>query len=266
MVLIGSFAAQRGRVLLWAPVALSCGIGAYFAMKHEPGELLLRFVALIALLAVCGGWVAPRSRPPLILVAAGLAGVILAAEHTHRIAAPVIEHRMYTEVEGRLVGLDRSLSDRHRLTLDQIKLADLPAERTPRKVRIALHGDVDTDGMIIGARIRLRANLSPPSGPVEPNGFDFQRHAWFQQLGAVGYTRDTVLVLSSGQDDLPIARIRQDISRFLRESLDGNTGAFAAAILAGDRSGIAARRDLGVHRARAERSEPGAFSSREDDP
>ena len=48
---LAALAARRGQLLPWAPVLLSVGIGAYFALPAEPGLALLTLAAL--LLAIC---------------------------------------------------------------------------------------------------------------------------------------------------------------------------------------------------------------------
>jgi competence protein ComEC len=64
-------------------------------------------------------------------------------------------------------------------------------------VRVSLHGEQRWLDPEPGARVMMTAHLSPPSGPAEPGGFDFQRHAWFLSLGAVGYTRAPALLAAA---------------------------------------------------------------------
>jgi competence protein ComEC len=76
---------------------------------------------------------------------------------------------------------------------------------------------------------------------VEPGGFDFQRHAWFARLGAVGYTRVPLLGVAEARDGhagLAVFRIRMAASARIRQVLPGDIGGFAAAITTGDRSAI----------------------------
>ncbi|WOI29545.1 DUF4131 domain-containing protein [Sulfitobacter dubius] len=137
----------------------------------------------------------PESVSPFaIAVALILLGLLLAAFRAHSMTAPVLGWRYYGAVEGRVVALDRSQSDAPRVTLDQVRLDRVPPTLTPTRVRVSLHSK--TPGSIQptpGMRVMTTAHLSPPAGPVEPGGFDFQRHAWFAGLGAVGYTRVPLL-------------------------------------------------------------------------
>ncbi|CAN0589484.1 unnamed protein product, partial [Ectocarpus sp. 12 AP-2014] len=89
-----------------------------------------------------------------------------------------------------------------------------------------------------GQVVILTGHLSPPGGAVEPGGFDFRRHAWFLRLGAVGYTRKPVLLLEPAGEGLRVARMRLWLSARVQAALPGERGAFAAAIMTGDRSGM----------------------------
>ncbi|MGI3167877.1 ComEC/Rec2 family competence protein [Pseudooceanicola sp. C21-150M6] len=231
---------QRGHLFPWAPVCLSLGIALFFAMPSEPWPVHLWLAALAGLVLAgialrMGETVAPLATA-LSLVCAGF---FLAGVRAHNIAAPVLDWRYYGPVEGRVRTIDRSGSDALRLTLDQVRLADVPPDRTPARVRISLHGAWPIPPPEPGARIATTAHLTPPSGPVEPGGFDFQRHAWFAGLGAVGYTRNPVLTLyaPSGRE-VGISRARHALSERIRDHLAGDAGAFAVAVLTGDRSGL----------------------------
>ena len=91
--------------------------------------------------------------------------------------------------------------------------------------------------------VMTTGHLSPPSGPVEPGGFDFQRHAWFGQLGAVGYTRVPLVGLTVAADDwrLKVFEVRMAISVRVRTVLMGDVGGFAAAVTTGIAAGSAKR-------------------------
>lgn len=234
----------RGRLFLWAPVCLSVGIGVFFALPRDP--LLWEWAALgavallLALWAVAGGY--GRGIGPLAvgLVLIGL-GAGLAGLRTHLVAAPVLNWRYYGAVEGRIVAIDRSVSDATRLTLDQVVLERVSPARMPTRVRVSLHG---TAGEFLtpepGLRVMLTGHLGPPGGAVEPGGFDFRRIAWFERMGAVGYTRTPVLALLPPEPGLGlmVTRLRMRISGAVQDRLPGAPGAFAAAVLTGDRSGI----------------------------
>ncbi len=232
-------AAQRGHLFPWVPVALGCGIGLYFQLRWEPALPHYLMLGGLALFFGALAWRAGVALGPVLWLCALVpAGMVLAGARAHMQAAPVLDFRYYGPVEGRIVGLDRSASDAIRLTLDRVRLDDVAAHRTPARVRVALHGEQGFARLDPGRLVMMTAHLSPPGGPVEPGGFDFQRHSWFLQLGAVGYTRTPVVLASTTRDGAVVASIRRAISQRVQAALPGERGAFAAAIMTGDRAGI----------------------------
>ncbi|SDW37243.1 competence protein ComEC [Ruegeria halocynthiae] len=231
---------QRGHLFPWSPVGLAVGIGCYFSLRFEPGVNLYDGVLAFALLAiVITRWLRVAWAPLAIGLALIAVGFLLAGARAHKVAEPVLQWRYYGPVEGRVVALDRSASDALRVTLDQVRIGDVPADQRPRRIRLSIHGA--TVNLSPGQRIMTTAHLSPPQGPVEPGGFDFRRHAWFQELGAVGYTRVPVLSVAppwAGRDGVHITVWRMAISDRVRAILPGEVGGFAAAVTTGDRSGI----------------------------
>ncbi len=229
---------QAGHLMPWTPVCLGLGVGIYFALRVEPGQEVWIALAGIACLAV---FVLRYTRYVPLCVLLVLAGFALAAYRTHSVAAPVLEFRYYGPIEGRIVAIDRSRSDKPRLTLDQVVLHRVAPEKTPERVRVSLHGQQGFIEPEPGMRVILTGHLGAPEGAVEPGGFDFQRQAWFKRLGAVGYTRTPALALEpaeKGKAGLFVHRMRATISAYVQEALPGRTGAFAAAITTGDRSAM----------------------------
>lgn len=233
-------ALQSGRLFLWLPVALGVGITGYFALRFEPSSpQLLRWGAGVGLLIALALWL--RIRPLAFWITASALGFALAVIEAHSIAAPKLSYRYYGPVEGRIVAIDRSARERPRVTLDQVRLARIPLRKMPHRVRISLHFETSYVTLRPGQRVVLTAHLSPPSGPVEPGGFDFERHAWFQGLGAVGYSRTPLLEIAPPKASgfaLHLTGLRQKIAQAIHQRLPGSDGAFAAAILVGDRSTI----------------------------
>ena len=231
---------QRGALYGWVPVCLAFGIGWYFALSVEPGLMTLGRAAVIALFCMAFVRLLPEGvRPFAVAAVLVAAGFLLASARAHSVAGPVLEHRFYGAVEGRIVAIDRSRSDALRLTLDRVVLDRIAPADTPLRVRVSLHGDRSMDiAPQPGMRVMLTGHLSAPSGPVEPGGFDFQRHAWFARLGAVGYARTPLMGVSDAGRGLGVFRIRMAASARIQQVLGGDIGGFAAAITTGDRSAI----------------------------
>ncbi|MFN7003134.1 MAG: ComEC/Rec2 family competence protein [Roseinatronobacter sp.] len=241
--LLNAVARQRGQLFLFAPVFLAIGIGSYFALPREP--VAVEWAALCGM-AVLGGlsarWLGEETAPLAIAGVLVICGLLIAGFRAHQVAGPVLNYRFYGAIEGRIVKIDRSASDALRLTLDQVWLEGVAPVRTPQKVRFSLHGAQDHLTPEPGLRVMTTGHLGPPPAPSEPGGFDFRRLAWFEGLGAVGYTRVPVLVAvpaDEGSGGLALHRLRMRISTAVQDRLPGDRGGFAAAILTGDRSGIA---------------------------
>ncbi len=229
---------QRGHLFPWVPVCLAAGIGLYFGLLVEPSQAVVPYlgagiVALIGLALVWRvGWT------PLIwaVVLIGL-GFALAATRANMVERPVLGWRYYGPVEGQVIGIDRSSSGAVRVLLEDVVLHRVGPQKTPERVRVSLHATGGSEPRA-GARVIVTAHLSPPGGPVEPGGFDFQRHAWFLKLGAVGYARTPLLILEPPKEGFNWLAARLALSSRVQTALSGEPGAFAAAIMSGDRSGI----------------------------
>lgn len=237
-------AAARGQLFPLAPVLLSCGIALYFALPREPTALELALVAGLALLAL-PFWLrgAERWQPVAAAVMLLAGGFALAAWRANDVAAPVLGFRYYGPIEGRVVEIDRSASDRLRLTLDRVVLERMDPDRTPARVRISLTEPQPHLAPEPGMRVMMTGHLGPPGRPVEPGGFDFRRLAWFEGLGGIGYTRNPVMLAApaDGGWDLALHRLRLRLSGGVQAAIPGDAGAFAAAVTTGDRSAISAR-------------------------
>lgn len=234
----------RGRRLPWLACAFASGVALYFALPSEPGLVAFRAILAACVAALVTARILPGGWAVVVLVGAMTLGGIAAAQwRAQGLAAPVLPFRYHGPIEGRIVAIDRSASGAVRLTLDGVRLDGVRAAVHPRRVRVSLHDDGATpavDALSPGLRIMTTGFLSPPAGPTEPGGFDFQRHAWFLGLGAVGYSRvPVVLAQPSAQADVPrVARLRHDLAASLRDRVDGAAGAVAAAIVTGDRSAL----------------------------
>ncbi|GAB1478748.1 ComEC/Rec2 family competence protein [Paracoccaceae bacterium] len=228
----------RGMLFAWVPVFLGFGIGLWFALPWEPGAGFY-----LAALVVLGAAVALRLwgpellHPVVVIVGCLAAGPLACGLRLHLVAAPVLEAEYWGPVQGRVIEIDRSQSDALRLTLDRVVLEDMAPDRTPLRVRISVHGSEPQ--VLPGEVVLLSATLSAPAAPVEPGGFDFRRMAYFDGLGASGYSRSPVVLWAEpAPREQLINRLRSHLSRAIMAALPGDAGAFASGAMTGDRSGI----------------------------
>jgi competence protein ComEC len=247
--LAAPFLLESERWLLWFPVFLAVGIAGYFSLPMEPP--LWSGVAALGLLGSCAiiSWNRPYAVLALLFVSAPVLGFTAAQWRTEFVAAPVLAGtEQWADVTGQV--LDAEIDPPGaRVTLDHVTIAGLVSEQTPARIRIRLPGSVPVPAP--GAWIAARAKLSPPSRPVLPGGFDFQRLDFFRQVGAVGIaTRDVRTIQPPAAARLSlasevwgaawreIAAIRVDMAQRILAVLPGDTGTIAVALIAGDQYGI----------------------------
>ena len=196
--------------------------------------------------------ITPHLRVGVILLSLPVLGFAAAGLRSHWVAAPVLDQRMYTTITGQVIHKDQSFSGRPRVIVKTHTLGRLPQLRTPHFVRVALHNKWQAETPDIGHIISITAHLAPPPGPVEPHAFDFQRAAWFQRLGAVGYAHAPFVIwdqppISSPRTWVGVARFR--VADMFERRLSPDAWGVAAAITVGLRGNIAPDRLSDLRRA-----------------
>ncbi|MEM7211318.1 MAG: ComEC/Rec2 family competence protein [Pseudomonadota bacterium] len=233
------------RVVLWLPVLLGVGIWIYFSLAREP-DAATGWIFLIPLVLLAGVWRRAMWLRVVLLASLSVStGYALALWSAHRADAPRILFPIGESVEGRVLEISRSASGAPRLMLDRLIIYGVEPGQTPERVRLTVLGGDHREMPVPGTRVRTYATLMPTGDPVEPGAFDFRRRAFFERLGGLGLVRGAVLIVpepqAAGLGDrmfIWLQRQRDALSRALRETLPGPQGAFAAALVVGDRSGI----------------------------
>src|SRR5690606_21423232 len=92
-----------------------------------------------------------------------------------------------------------------------------------------------------GDRVAVKLSLRPPAKPLLPGAYDFARYAYFDRIGAVGFTLGDIRIIEKAADTglaSHIASLRQRIRERITSGLAGEEGAVAAALLVNDRGSI----------------------------
>ncbi len=239
-------AGERNRLFLWTPVFLGAGIGFYFALPAEP----LVWAAPATCGLACGGALLLRRRTAAALVLAALAlfaaGIAIADLRTERVRAPVLEAELGpTPLTGRVVWVGAG-EGRQRYLLDNVRIPGLAAEVTPARVRITAYRAPEGGMSLPGTWLRALVKLRPPPGPAEPGAWDFARQAWFERIGAMGFSYGAPEATApppgegAGGALAWLSAIRHHVSARILERAPEGTGPMAAALLTGDRSAIEA--------------------------
>lgn len=182
------------RWVLWSPVAMGAGAGAYFALRTEPA--LWQAFALAAGLAGLWGLAAWRGASRILMLIATLAaigggGFLLAKLRTQAVAGPVLGVSRPYEVEAWVVDMASPGTSGQRLILAPVRIEGVAPEMTPGRIRVTLaDGPTPLSTPAPGTAVRLNAVLGPPPPPASPGAYDFARDAWFDGIGAVGFSRE----------------------------------------------------------------------------
>jgi competence protein ComEC len=234
--------AERGRWMLWLPVALGLGVAIYFELPSEPPLWL----GPAAAGAGCVAWflAPPGSKAGALCVGlvAAAAGLGLVTWRTANLAAPTLTRPLFNiNVEGRIADIQR-LPEGVRVVLEAVRLKGgnvPPPEMMPARLRVTLSKGAPK--LTVGSRLLVLANLSPPSGPAAPGAFDFQRVAWYQQLGAVGYALAPAAIIEPGKPSGLVRfmdGLRADITERIMKALPGPEGGVVAALLTGEQTAV----------------------------
>ena len=236
---------EERRFFLWLPVAAGAGVALYFQADREPS---LAYAG-----ALCGGATAAavalrRYRRALVIatgIAAVLAGFYLAALRTHLIAHPVLGRTVIVKLTGVVEQAD------HRPVGTRFILRIRSISGGPALTRVRLTTRRD-DPIEAGDAVAVTARLVPPARAALPGGYDFARDAYFLGLDAVGSVlgrvapTPTPVEIGWGERwTATVDRLRNALVARVRTTLDGDTGAIAAAMVTGKRDLLSADgRDL----------------------
>lgn len=237
-------AEQALRWPLLVPLAIAAGAAAYMTAPSEPSWLLVGappaifFAASLATRRLLAGFLSFAC----LLVAFAGAGALAGKIRSHAVAAPVLSREMGpVRIEGTLAEIDASERSR-RIRLHVRAMEGLTPEQTPHDVRFSYRGEI---GFAPGRAIACRAILSPPPQPTVPGDYAFHRDAWFQQLGAVGFSIGQCAPLATPPPanamerfQLWIGALRRAIATHVYDAAGPKGGGMSAAMISGDRSFI----------------------------
>ncbi|MBI2720516.1 MAG: ComEC/Rec2 family competence protein [Rhizobiales bacterium] len=233
-----AYADQGGRAFLWAPVALSFGIWAYFDLPREPGWLALAPLAVVAAVLL---WTS-RWRPMLSIIAFAMLGCVLAKAKADLAATPVIRATTAERiVTGTVEDVSATARGRRIIVVAPDNIEGFASNERPRRLRLT--ASAKQGEAALGSRIASKALLAPLPGPARPGGFDYGRDLWLDGIGGTGRVTGMIATLST---EVPwrlrpaafIEALRQAIGVRIRETLTGTTAAIAEALITGERTSI----------------------------
>jgi competence protein ComEC len=158
-------------------------------------------------------------------------------------------------VEGWVVDVASPGAGGARLVIKPTSISRVDPADLPERLRVT----IDPAAVPApGSPVRLTAILNPPPGPSAPGSYDFARDAWFERIGAVGFTvREPAPTRLEAPASLQLRlllrvnALRWSLSKRIVERLGPRLGGVAAAMTTGheawlDRQTLDAMRDSGL--------------------
>ncbi|MEO1660147.1 MAG: ComEC/Rec2 family competence protein [Pseudomonadota bacterium] len=224
-------------------LAMLCGAIWYFSIPFEPDLRPLFGAASVVWTAAMIGFIrgfAPGLMALLVILSGAATGAVsgkLATERTQTIQmseviGPVLLEGWVMQAQPAKRGV--------RLVVRVHAIDGLAGPETPQQVRLTHIAQLKTDP---GRFVRCWSVLRPPPAPILEGDYAFDRQAWYQGLGAVGYVQGRCRGGALGPPDaqpveqsLRIAKARRSLARYVEKRAGDRAGGFAAALISGDRS------------------------------
>jgi ComEC/Rec2-related protein len=239
--------AAHGRAVLFAPIYMGLGAIIWFeAQVDPPPQAVLAGLALFAL-----GFLLKRDAGRLLhhTLFAGMLiclGMALAQWESWRASTVMLDSAVTTTVTGQIERRESYDNGRWRYVV-RVETTEKPSiRRAPQRVTLFVRKQAEP--FDLGDRIRGRARLTPPAGPALTGLNDFAFSSYFNGIGANGFAYGTPELLSPSGDnsagslldaaDIWLAGLRNSIGDRIRQTLPGDTGAFAAALVTDERRAI----------------------------
>lgn len=229
--------------LLWTGFSFSAGIFLYSLLPEEPSWLVLG--VLFVLSAGFAGSHAIRTGLPriLTLLLALFAGLSIATLRTAAVDAPRLAEPMTVLLRGDVLKVQETRSGKRLVVrVREVDARENTEGRFANRVRLRIPADT---GIAPGDWIKVRARLFPPMGPVVPGGYDFSFRAYFDGIGASGFSYGAPEIVAGPPKShvlqlvRKVSALRQHLAARISTLLpEGPETALAVALLVGDRSSI----------------------------
>ncbi len=240
-------AQQKSHLFLWVPVFFAVGIGLYFGLKSEPPLLLglclsLFFVGESIYLSKIQDRSNYHKGGFFLMIAFSLIflGFSVAQLRTHLVDAPMLIKKISpVGITGTIESIEPLGQKKgSRVILAELDIERIKPSQTPRKIRLSVRKD---QGLRAGQQIKLLAGLNPPSPPVAPSAFDFQRMMFFKQIGGVGFAYTAPEILKETNRGVWLENLRQSLSQKIQKHVSKPQGSVLVALMTGQRAAIQGR-------------------------
>lgn len=240
-----------GHGFLFIPVMIGCGAILWFSLDVTPSSFVLAIAFLLAAgLALFRRYDTGLLAASCSIVAFLLLGMLLADLETRRAGTVVLDTPVTTTITGTVTRREVDARGDWRYMVRLVATEAPKLSRPPERVSLLARGGGEP--VALGATIRGKARLSPPSGPALPGLNDFAFASYFKGVGATGFFYKPPRMIMSPKSDVAAATgllewadmrlygLRSAIAERIRGTIGGDAGAFAASIVTDERQAISA--------------------------
>jgi competence protein ComEC len=234
--------AAAGRLLPWLVVAYGLGVVIYFTAEHEP---VWQIAAGTAVACALGAFLLRRHLTAFVValfITSIASGFAVATIKTASIAHPILRYNASGVTIAGFVELREESQHTDRIVIRVERIDGNRIEDKPQRVRLSVKRGM---APAPGSFIEVKALLDPPLQPLMPGSYDFARDLYFQQIGASGFVRGAIKIVTPPstagllqQVDAAVQRLRDTIDVHVRAVLPGDKGSIAAMLLNGRRDVI----------------------------
>ena len=236
---------EKAEPFIWFTVVFLFGVVAYFAAPQEPSLFIVSLATLLTGIVALVLRQKGRQFYYTLALAGLLAGFTAATLQTSLKTQPSLTRAINQTIKAQVISIEHRADGSRRIILNSVQSQERKLDTPlPNKIRLRLLSKSAT--IKIGDVIKANVRLSPPIGPVIPNGFDFSRDMFFKGIGASGFIYGTPEVIKSGKGVNGIGRqieqLRNLIERRVVDALKmnelENVSGFATAVLVGTKGAI----------------------------
>lgn len=237
-----------GSIFLLKVSCFALGAAIYFSLPNEPLFFVPPALTIGLGIAVLGRYIRTGTVAPLFLLSFILIlGGLFAQIETLRKSTIILDGPLTTTVSGVVERRELDFRGNWRYGVKLLTTEMPNIKRMPGYVFLTVRQSHQV--FAVGDEIKGRARLSPPSGPAFVGGNDFAFDAYFNGVGASGFFYGKPERITDGSArscwnqllsclDRGLYRLRAWIAAHIRETIGGDSGAFAASIITDERRAI----------------------------
>lgn len=238
-ILFNSLYDEKHRWPIWFPVFFGVGIFFYFQLSQEPTTLALFFIFLGVILCLISLFIkkiSTKFKWIFVFILIFLLGFICALSRTWSIHYPVI-NQVYTglrfsaeigEIEKKITKWSVVL----KLAPEYLKIHP----ELPQQVKLNFYPK-QPELYKTGDKIDVLVDLYPIPKPTTLYGFNFRKHLYFQEIGAIGNVKE-VLAHTPRKSVSTLLSLREWTTNLIKIKFDPTRASLISALVIGDRASI----------------------------